>query len=563
MLKKYISIYIIEIILVIIWIIIALIINPQGNFPLNDDWAYSLSVETLLNEGFYKPENWPAMTLIAQVYWGALFCLIFGFSFTILRVSTLIIGIIGVLFIYKLFKNIGIHKNIAFVGTLMLIINPLYLSLSFTFMTDVPFAAICVIATYFFIEYLRKQNILFLIIATLFSLIALFIRQLGLLLPLTFAITYLLTHQISRKAIIKVLFPIILSALLLLIFNYWLKNTGRMTEYYEKVGGLSSFIEQSKMPFVLYFTDGLWRMGIILKYCAIFLSPLLIIIAPKVIWNMIKDRKLIPIIISGIITIAFFIGYPDKVVLVGNVFYNLGLGPKLLKDTYLIGTNVSPELNTHYLTLISVIGTILLFILLVLLLNSFIELIKNIIKKEICIKVKLLVYSYVLLILYSGFLFISISFFDRYLMISLILILIILIASYGDTLTKERNYIKKIFACMFFLLIAYFSIAATHDYISWNRARWKAINYLLNEKNVSPSLIDGGFEFNGYYKTGQRRATDDKKSWWFVDNDDYVISFGKLINYTSVKTYTFPYLLLGSNNKIEILKRDSISPKIE
>jgi hypothetical protein len=268
-----------------------------------------------------------------------------------------------------------------------------------------------------------------------------------------------------------------------------------------------------------------------------------------------------PILISGIITIGYFIAYPVKLFFIGNVFYNFGLGPKLLKDSYLLGINNFPKINTDFVKLFSSIGLILLFILLVLLLNTFTELIKNRSKTERSAKETFLYFSFLLLIFYSGFLFISVSFFDRYLIIPLMLILAILVASYGDGITSKRKYTKLIFASATFLIISYFSVAATHDYISWNRARWKAINYLLEEKKVSPKIIDGGFEFNGYYNTGSRRAVDDKTSWWFVDKDEYIISFGKITDYSSIKTIPFPCYFLGTSNKIEILKRDSISSK--
>jgi len=555
MFKKNLFLYTYEIILIIVWILFALIINPIGNFPLNDDWAYGKTVETLLKEGIYRPENWPAMTLIAQIYWGYLISLIFGFSFTILRFFTIILGIIGILFLYRILKKIALNNNVAFIGALIMVINPLYLSLSYTFMTDVPFAAIFIIATYFFFEALKKQNNLFLILASFFSLIAIFIRQLGLLLPLSFAITYIISHKLSKRSVIKVIIPFIISVLILQIFSYWLKNTGRMPENYEKVGGLINVIKEQFNRHI--FNDFVFRIGISFRFCAIFLLPLMIFIAPKVFSKLICAKKYLSFWISGILTVIYFFVNFSRF-FISNILYNIGIGPKLLKDTYILHNNNSPYIDKFFIYVISVIGILLLFILLVLLVYSFIELVQKIKKREFDFKVKILIFSFLTLIFYSYFLFISVSYFDRYFIISLILILFILIASYGDTITYKGN-VKRISAFVTFFIIACFSIIGTHDYLSWNRARWKAINYLLEEKKISPHQIDGGFEFNGYYKTGPRRPENSKISWWFVDKDDYIISFGKIEGYSSIKSYSFPYLLIGTNNKIEILKRDSTS----
>ena len=39
-------------------------------------------------------------------------------------------------------------------------------------------------------------------------------------------------------------------------------------------------------------------------------------------------------------------------------------------------------------------------------------------------------------------------------------------------------------------------VAATHDYLAWNRTRWMATRTLI-EAGVLPRQIDGGYEFNG------------------------------------------------------------------
>src|SRR5712664_3532824 len=83
--------------IIVIWLLAVVLIHPQGNFPLSDDWAYGGAVKSLLDSGSVKLPDWCAPNLIAQMFWGALFCLPTGFSFTALRVSTLVLGLLGVL----------------------------------------------------------------------------------------------------------------------------------------------------------------------------------------------------------------------------------------------------------------------------------------------------------------------------------------------------------------------------------------------------------------------------------------------------------------------------------
>lgn len=49
--------------------------------------------------------------VIAQAYWGALFCFPVGFSFTALRLSTLVLGGLGILALYLLLRELGIHAS--------------------------------------------------------------------------------------------------------------------------------------------------------------------------------------------------------------------------------------------------------------------------------------------------------------------------------------------------------------------------------------------------------------------------------------------------------------------
>ena len=88
-------------ILILLWIFMAWLVNPIGEFPLNDDWVHARAVRTLLKTSqFTLADGHSSSNLFALVYWGALFCLPFGFSFTALRISTLVLGLVGVVTFY-------------------------------------------------------------------------------------------------------------------------------------------------------------------------------------------------------------------------------------------------------------------------------------------------------------------------------------------------------------------------------------------------------------------------------------------------------------------------------
>src|SRR5712692_3184073 len=60
-----------------VWLLMVLLVNPAGEFPLNDDWSYSRAVQSLVEHGRLELTGFTSMPLIAQVLWGALFSLPF------------------------------------------------------------------------------------------------------------------------------------------------------------------------------------------------------------------------------------------------------------------------------------------------------------------------------------------------------------------------------------------------------------------------------------------------------------------------------------------------------
>ena len=177
--------------LVAIWIFMILLVNPSGNFPLMDDWDYGRAVQSIVEKGKFYFSSWPAMNLVAQIFWGALFCLPFGFSFNALRFSTLILGLTGVLGTYGLLREINLHSTIALLGALVVAVNPVYFGLSNTFMSDVPFFAFAILSLLFLIRGLQKESVNEIVIGTITACIALLIRQLAIAIVLAFGCAYI------------------------------------------------------------------------------------------------------------------------------------------------------------------------------------------------------------------------------------------------------------------------------------------------------------------------------------------------------------------------------------
>jgi len=187
----------------LIWICMIFLANPVGNFPLNDDWAYAYSVQHLLQHGELRFSDWTGPNLFGQVLWGLLFCLPFGFSFSTLRSSTAVLGLVGVLATYGILRELKTSPSIATLEALTLACCPIYFALSLTFMTDVPFTAFAIASLYFFIRGLRTESRLTMAGSVVLASVAILIRQTGLALSVAFAFALLTKRGSSRATLFQ------------------------------------------------------------------------------------------------------------------------------------------------------------------------------------------------------------------------------------------------------------------------------------------------------------------------------------------------------------------------
>ena len=191
-------------VIIISWIIIALLIGLGNNFPLNDDWLYAKSVMIFMTTFRIELMDIISMSLLSNIVWGSFFVQIFGFSFDILRISTIIFSSIGILSFHLITKKIL---------TLLFAFNPIYFSLSLSFMSDNLFITFVLLSLLFYIKYLDSASILNIIWATLFITIATLSRQIGLFLPIGVMLTSFIMNDKNFKFRFWLFLPFIFSLL--------------------------------------------------------------------------------------------------------------------------------------------------------------------------------------------------------------------------------------------------------------------------------------------------------------------------------------------------------------
>jgi hypothetical protein len=121
---------------------------PVAESPFNDDWSYSFTVRRLLETGHLTYNGWASGPLVAQAYWGLLWVKIFGFSYTILRLSTIPLASAAISICYLLGRHAGLRRATAAFAALLVGLSPIYLPVAGTFMTDAPGLFFLLLAIY-------------------------------------------------------------------------------------------------------------------------------------------------------------------------------------------------------------------------------------------------------------------------------------------------------------------------------------------------------------------------------------------------------------------------------
>jgi hypothetical protein len=104
----------------------------------SDDFSYIWTARAMAATGRIVYNGWATAMLGWQIFIGALFIKFFGFSFAAVRASGLIVGMATAALMQRLLVRLGVNEWNSTLATLTLTVSPLFLPLTFSFMTDVP-----------------------------------------------------------------------------------------------------------------------------------------------------------------------------------------------------------------------------------------------------------------------------------------------------------------------------------------------------------------------------------------------------------------------------------------
>jgi hypothetical protein len=132
--------------------------RPYAEMGVSDDWSFIRTAQLLAQTGHIYYNGWAACMIGWQLYPAAALLKLFGFSFTAARLSTFLVAVLTTFLIQRTFVRAGINEQNATIGTLTIVLTPLYMALSVTFMTDVQGLFAVVICLYSCLRALQASS---------------------------------------------------------------------------------------------------------------------------------------------------------------------------------------------------------------------------------------------------------------------------------------------------------------------------------------------------------------------------------------------------------------------
>lgn len=408
-------------------------------------------------------------------------------------------------------------------------------------MSDVPFITACLFGLYGFYRYIETRYERWFFATCLFASASYLIRQPGLLFFPAIAVFLFFEKNRQPAALLKGAIACTWAVLLYVVVEKFAKPGLGISDNYVPVGELyvKAILEQPLQTVV----EWIKKLVKTFVYLGFFTLPFF----PFYVGSMknkgfFRPRQVMWVILPNLALLAWLVKIGKVFPFGGNILYNFGLGTETLFDVYTLGLPNTYRLPEWMTLLVNFTSQISASFWLILVVKNFGEL-----------KTQNQKFSWFLLLINGLYLpAISItSFFDRYLLLPVVSFFFIIGAMAKGNPSKRHSWLLW----LPMVIMSLYSIAGTKDFLAWNRARYRAFQF-LTKQGVSIRDIDAGYALNGFYNYHPAPQRMEDRSFWWVTNDEWVITFGPVPGYRLA--YEFPYRrwLPFKTDNILVLKKE-------
>jgi hypothetical protein len=365
-------------------------------------------------------------------------------------------------------------------------------------MTDVPFLAMMIASSLLLIRGLDLGRDGEIAAGLIVAVLSIFVRQVGLMVLLGFLVAYPLRRGFDRRWVLLAVAPTVAAIILLSLYEPYLERIGQLPGLYR---AKSDGVRRVLMHIAHLRLGGLrpvLRASVLVPmYLGQWLLPFTLMVMPEALRSLTPRWRRLGLVgiagaTAGVTLCLTLVGW--LMPMTGNVLRDFGMGIATLPG----GAPRAPRSVWIAVTALSAMGAAQAALILALLARWLW------LRRPPEVRPWHLAFLLVVGILNFGPVAFSYSlFFDRYILVFLPLILGLLVAS-GAGRWKAPD--PRCIGASAVVLAAYlgFGVAATHDYLGWNRMRWAAAAELQGGLGLSPGEVDGGFEYNNLHHSRAR-----------------------------------------------------------
>ena len=521
------------------------VVNPRGEFPLNDDWVYAHSVHWLLNERWVRLSDWTTPNLLPQILIAGSVTAVFGYSLELLRHVTQVAAAILSIALFLWFRTLRFTPVQALVASVAIIAMPCWPVLANSFMSDLYGLLFAVSASTFFLRALAGDSLKTLAFATTLGILGTLERQVVIVVPFAFMIASGATQgRRDWRALARAALPFLLALASAAAYHLYLVDGPGLPSAQHEVEGrvlpmlANAFVGQEGAR-VAVAANVLSMLGYLGLMCFGWFAW----------WGMGSASPTLRWIVTsgGAVAAATALvfmwlpPYRDYFVIDAA-----GIGPFTLYDGVprdLFPFDRSPGAIWRVAGIGAAFGAVAWAILVLASIAQLVQKARAVSPERVFVLVVIIAYLVPFAIT---------DYFDRYLLFVLPYTFALWAISWPHRASHVHGVRSGIAIAWMVAMLALSSVA-THDYFAWNRVRWQAIA-LAESLGATPDTLDGGYEYNGY-RGDESRTRIPGKSWWWVKDDLYIVSFSLLPGYREIHRLPVGAWLTRTPAEIYLLKR--------
>jgi hypothetical protein len=498
---------------------------PFANMGFIDDWSYVRTAYAFARTGHFVYNGWATAMLGWQIVWTSPFLRLFGYSFTVARLSMLPFAIGSGWLLHAILRRSGISNRNAVFGSLTFCLSPLFIPLAASYMSDVGGLFLILLCIYLCQRALAATSnqaaILWLCTASLTNIVGGTERQIIWLGTLVIVPSTAWLLRRRRGVIPTVIALWSVSVVLIYISTGWFyRQPYSVPEklIYPPVTNPTLptcvlLLERLRAPYIA--EKLVFLVPVLLK---VFLCLLLVALPILLAW-LVLARKLgrmvqlrLAAIVLSLLIVAWILNRHGRLEewLMPWLFHVLGSEAILNSSWDMLG-NRPVALPIWARLIISVIVVLSGVALVEWSISSKRQKNGRVVDcenpasswKTLAILYMPYTIAYVILIIPRGLRF---YIFDRYLLGILPIAIIYLLRLYEQRVGRSLPLLS--YATL--LAFAFYGVAATHDLFALNRARVTAVNE-VRASGVRENAVQAGFEYDGWTEVDEAGYVNELK----------------------------------------------------